>query len=88
MEHKQAKTYTEADIIQEKYEGIPHGRIQWKGTDVCMDVHCKCGHLGHVDGWFSYAVKCSNCGVLYLCNGHIELIKIEECDHDQIIETD
>lgn len=21
----------------------PHGWIQWKGTDVCVDIYCKCG---------------------------------------------
>lgn len=30
------------------YEG-PTGFIQWKGTDVCMDVYCKCGYHSHID---------------------------------------
>ena len=34
----------------------PHGWIQWKGTDVCIDLHCECGSHGHVDGDFVYYV--------------------------------
>jgi len=68
--------------VAEKLEGKPHGWIQWKGTDVCMDIHCECGYLSHVDGIFAYHVKCPECGRIYHCNGHIELIEIEkEPDH-------
>lgn len=38
----------------------PNGWIQWKGTDVCMDVYCSCGYHSRV----------------YFMNGHIELIEI------------
>ena len=31
---------------------ISWGRIQWKGTDICVDIHCVCGYLGHIDGEF------------------------------------
>jgi hypothetical protein len=33
-----------------------HGWIQWKGTDVCMDIHCECGTLSHIDGEFAYII--------------------------------
>ena len=75
---KKAKNSDAAWDIQEKYEGKPHGWIQWKGTDVCMDVYCACGHHSHIDDEFCYHVKCPKCGVVYFCNGHIELIQIEE----------
>lgn len=39
--------------------------IQWKGTDVCLDFYCPCGHDGHVDGNFAYAVQCSECEAIY-----------------------
>lgn len=39
-----------------------HGWIQWKGTDVCMDVHCKCGEHSHLDAEFAYYIKCPKCG--------------------------
>ena len=53
----------------------PHGWIQWKGTDVCMDVHCKCGHHSHIDGDFIYFLECPKCGTVYELNGHIQLIE-------------
>ncbi len=39
--------------------------IQWKGTDVCMDVQCPCGHNGHFDGYFAYYLVCPECGTHY-----------------------
>jgi len=56
----------------------PYGWIQWKGTDVCMDIHCTCGYLGHVDGMFGYYVKCPECGQIYECDGHIRLRATDE----------
>ena len=61
-----------------------HGWIQWKGTDVCIDIHCtKCGCGSHYDGDFMYFVKCPECGQIYECNGYIELIptKIDENEY-------
>lgn len=75
---KVAKNSDEAWNIQETYKGRPHGWVQWKGTDVCMDVYCKCGKHSHVDAEFAYYVKCPSCGAVYMCNGHIELIEIKE----------
>lgn len=59
-------------------EGSPHGWIQWKGTDVCMDVHCVCGFHSHIDTDFCYWVKCPACEAVYFCNGHIELVPATE----------
>ncbi len=81
---KTAKDHNAAWKIQEMYKGKPHGWIQWKGTDVCMDIHCECGCLSHIDADFLYHVKCPECGNVYSCNGHIELIKLEiEPDNTQ-----
>ena len=74
---KKAKTSKDAWKIQEMYEGKPHGWVQWKGTNVCMDIHCKCGETSHIDADFAYHVKCPNCGTVFMCNGHIELIELE-----------
>ena len=74
---KKAKDTEEAFEIQETYLGLPHGWIQWKGTKVCMDIHCKCGNSFHIDADFAYHVKCGQCGTAYMCNGHIELIELE-----------
>lgn len=38
----------------------PFGWIQWKGTNVCIDLHCECGAHGHVDAEFLYFVRCED----------------------------
>ena len=43
----------------------PHGWIQWKGTNVCMDVHCVCGAHAHVDTDFCYFLRCDHCSRVY-----------------------
>lgn len=83
---KVAKNREAAWDIQERHAGEPHGWIQWKGTDVCMDIYCECGHHSHIDAEFAYSVKCPKCGAVYMCNGHIELIKLEE-EPDTCVQT-
>lgn len=56
----------------------PHGWIQWKGTNVCVDLHCVCGTLGHVDGDFVYQVKCNDCGQHYAMGMNIVLAPMSE----------
>jgi hypothetical protein len=51
----------------------PHGWIQWKGTEVCMDIQCKCGASGHIDADFAYFVRCVKCGAVYKVDGHVRL---------------
>lgn len=46
----------------DSFDSKPRARIQWKGTDVCMDVLCSCGEDGHIDGMFAYNYKCLACG--------------------------
>ena len=76
--HKKVESADAAWEVQERYEGKPHGWVQWKGTEVCMDFHCKCGSMSHIDTSFAYFVKCPYCHTVYMCNGHIELIEIEK----------
>ncbi len=52
---------------------LPHAWIQWKGTSVCMDVHCICGTHGHVDDEFAYHLKCEDCGRVYDVEGFVRL---------------
>lgn len=82
MEHKIVDKPDDVWGVWEQYKGIPHGWIQFKGTDICMDLSCKCGYLGHFDGYFAYNIKCPKCGTMYCCNGHIELIEIRSIDED------
>ena len=55
----------------------PYAHIQWKGTDVCMDIHCKCGADLHIDEEFCHHIKCIRCGAFYECSGFIELYEID-----------
>ncbi|MGN6561819.1 MAG: hypothetical protein ACTHMU_04095 [Thermomicrobiales bacterium] len=62
----------------------PYGWIQWKGTDVCMDVHCICGNPLHVDADFCYHIRCAYCGQVYECSGYIDLIPLNHCPENTI----
>jgi hypothetical protein len=55
----------------------PYGWIQWKGTDVCMDVHCSCGGTMHVDADFLYYLQCPYCGQVYEVGGHVTLSPVD-----------
>lgn len=85
---KKVKDFDATWAVQEQYEGVPHGWVQWKGTDVCMDVWCKCGAHHHIDAAFAYHVKCATCGTVYCCNGHIELIELEETPEHCVVLAD
>lgn len=54
---------------------FPHGFAQWKGTDICMDIHCRCGYHSHVDGYFAHRVECPACHRTYVANFNIELVE-------------
>jgi hypothetical protein len=75
---KKAKNREEAITLENKFEGQPHGMVQWKGTNVCMDVYCKCGQHTHFDGYFANNLKCPHCGTVYYCSPNIEFIEMEE----------
>lgn len=82
---KKAVNQEEAWRVEEDYKEKPHGWIQWKGTDVCMDLYCKCGEAFHVDADFCYAVQCPTCKTAYSCSGYIELIELEEQPNNVIV---
>lgn len=73
--------------------GAPHGWIQWKGTDVCMDTYCGCGYHGHIDADFAYWWKCPKCGQVYAVGANVrfwaltpeEAKIIEDGNHCSII---
>ena len=70
---------TEAEHADAKARGIvdgPHGRLQWKGTDACIDLRCSCGARGHVDGDFLYYVRCVGCGARFALSPYVVLIPI------------
>lgn len=57
-------------------KGKPHGWVQWKGTGVCMDLHCVCGEMSHLDADFAYYVQCPACDRVYMSNGHVEMVEL------------
>lgn len=65
-------------------EGEPHAWIQWKGTNVCMDVHCSCGAHGHIDADFAYKYRCFACNKLFDVAGYVRLIEVPEAEYTQI----
>jgi len=63
---------------QDNPEGNAYGWIQWKGTDVCVDLHCKCGYHDHFDGDFFYYFECPKCHRKYAVGQNIKLIELTE----------
>lgn len=53
-----------------------HGWLQWKGTDVCMDFHCKCGHQTHLDCDFTYYIECGKCHRVYWPNAYVWMTEL------------
>ena len=47
--------------------------LQWKGSDICADFHCKCGAHGHLDANFVYYYMCAACGRIYDMPGWMPL---------------
>jgi hypothetical protein len=70
---------------QDNPVGDAHGWIQWKGTDVCIDLHCQCGAHGHVDGMFCYYYKCEACGVVYALGQNVKLIPLDAADTAEVL---
>lgn len=72
----------------DKQPEAPYGFVQWKGTEVCMDVHCECGEFTHIDSDFAYFVRCCACGRVYECQPYIKLtLQPDGFDDDQIKDT-
>lgn len=76
LESKRMDQFSSA--ITKQIQAETHGWIQWKGTAVCMDFHCKCGCAGHIDDEFVYYVECPECHTLYEVSGFVEMIEADE----------
>ncbi len=57
-------------------DGITHGWVQWKGTDVCMDIYCTCGYQDHFDGEFFYRFQCPKCKQIFAVGQNIKMIPL------------
>ena len=62
----------QARTEEERPEGA-HGTIQWKGTQVCVDLHCTCGTHSHVDAEFFYRFKCPHCRKCFFVGNVVQL---------------
>lgn len=73
------------DLIDRECAGIwepeptPRSFIQWKGTDVCIDLWCTCGTRLHFDGSHLYAWKCPHCSACWQMADRVAMTK---CDAD------
>lgn len=76
MTFKDYHAFYDAVYSQDHPRGESHGWIQWKGTDVCIDIHCVCGHSGHVDGDFFYHYRCPSCQRVYAVGQNVKLIPL------------
>jgi len=63
-------------IEQPLFAKKPHGWIQWKGTDVCIDLWCLCGSGTHFDGLFLYYWRCGNCGRVWEMGTHVNMYEV------------
>lgn len=72
------ENFYETVYSQDNPEGEAHGRIQWKGTDVCIDLHCKCGYHGHFDGDFFSLYECPRCHTKYAVGQNVKLIPLTD----------
>lgn len=52
------------------------GWIQWKGTNICIDLYCECGEHGHIDGEFFYYYECSSCHRKFAVGQNVKLIEL------------
>lgn len=55
-----------------------YASIQHKGSDLCMDVHCECGHHGHIDEAFCLYYQCQACQRVFIVGAVLMLASVPE----------
>jgi hypothetical protein len=85
------------DRFRKHADGEAESWVQWKGTDICVDLTCVCGADFHFDGMFLYYWRCMSCNRVYGMSPYVQAIEIadpveleyvekhgaiEELDHD------
>lgn len=79
--------------------GIPHERIfgkhpdsdadtfiQWKGTEVCLDLNCPCGKHSHFDTDFAYEIRCPGCQRVYMLGTSVKAIAMPADYDDEYVK--
>lgn len=51
--------------------------MQWQGTDICVDIHCKCDHNSHFDGYSFNYFKCK-CGRKYEVSRELNMTELKD----------
>lgn len=78
VEETTTQTIQAGDEIHEQFGGVAF--IQWKGTDVCMDVDCPNPEChdggGHFDGDFAYFLRCYSCGAIIKLGSHVPVYHV------------
>lgn len=62
--------------------------IQWKGTNVCMDLRCFCSEPLHIDADFAYAVKCHACERVLVLGTQVAVMEDDGSYAGVIVESD
>ena len=57
---------TDPNIVDARISEKAETFIQWKGTEVCMDIWCECGAELHIDALSAYAFRCPSCNKTFL----------------------
>lgn len=83
MEHREASQTPYAAVYKKLYgfedeiqDSGPYGWIQYKGSNICVDIHCSCGELSHYDGDFAYAVRCPYCQKAWVLGQTVRLVEL------------
>lgn len=50
--------------------------IQYKGSEICIDMYCSCGKDSHFDGDFARYVRCPYCQKVWELNSHITTTEV------------
>jgi uncharacterized protein (DUF983 family) len=63
--------------------------VQWKGTDLCMDLYCpECGESSHFDGFFAYHIRCPNCKAVFKMPQDLAIERVPEEPGMQILDAE
>lgn len=83
MAHQEAQTVPYSEVYEKLYgfekeiqDAHPFGWIQYKGSNICVDIHCDCGELSHYDGDFAYAVRCPYCQKQWVLGQTVRLVEL------------
>lgn len=83
---RSVKRFEDVDaLVTSEWDDKPHCWIQWKGTNVCMDMYCVCGYHSHIHASFAYTVQCPECKRVFSPNAYIELIELTEEDNIHVV---